>query len=378
MALTIIKSPPTLIAARMPVVFQLTTDYTSLCHITGMVGTIGDSIEPDTAHKVTFELSDFVRDKPVLPASLTVPGLHAQAFPLQAFVFGERYGTPPTSHNELTTSEYRIMPARIPHWKHDFSGTINDYIVAHKPFLTWYPNQVRKVLPAEIIHLYYMVQDSVEYLYQLQFTVTYTDGTTAVFEGAYSGQAGEYEVVQLDASPAIVLAWALTDEPTKTVAGYTVRAAYINDLSVVVPVSETRTFVINRLPYTNPRQLFFRNSYGTFDQLMLRGLGIINATTDRLTASRQAGYDGAQVPDRVTWYNQGRQTLAAETGYMLKAETAWSNELLTSTEIYEVQGAVLVPVELRTEKMQQLNDDNALISVALEFEYLQTPVIESV
>lgn len=377
MALTILQSPPNpIIAVRMPVVFQLLTGYTGLCRITGMVGAVGDSLEPDTAHKATFEFSDYLRDLPVLNAGLTVPAEHASACPSQTFVFAERYGTPPSDHNVVTTSAFRLLAARIPFWKKDFTGTITNHITGNKPFLTWYPNQPRKVLPAETMHLYFLVIDESEMSYRLQFTVTFTDASTAVFNGERVGQIHNYSIVQLDASPAVVIAWALTNEPTKTVSKYSVRAASDDMYSVVTPISESRTFVINRLPYLNPRQLVFRNSYNTFDQLMLRGMGNISAATERLSASRQANYDATQVPDRVTWYSEGRQTLQAETGYMLKHETAWLNELLTSTEVYEKQGSVLVPLQLKTEKLLQLNDDSPLISVPLEFEYLQTPVIE--
>ena len=378
MALTIVKSPPNpIIAVGMPVVFQMLTGYTGLCHITGMVGSVGDSIEPDTAHKATFEFSDYLRDLPVLNAGLTVPAVHNSACPTQQFVFAEVYGTPPTDHNVVTTSAFRLLAAKVPHWKKDFSGTITNYITGNKPFLTWYPNHPRKVLPAEIIHLYYLVVDTNEYLYQLQFTVTYTDDTTGVYLGATSSQVNNYSVVQLDASPAIVLGLALAAQPTKTVKSYAARCAYYTG-SATVPVSETRTFIINRLPFTNPRQIFFRNSFGTFDQLMLRGKGTITATTERKSASREANYDAAQVPDSVTWYNEGRQKLTAETGYMLKLERAWLNELLNSTEIYELQSSKLLPLKLTTDKFTQLDDDDYLLSTQFEFEYLQTPVIESV
>jgi len=378
MALTIVKSPPNpIIAVRMPVVFQMLTGYTGLCHITGMVGSVGDSIEPDTAHKATFEFSDYLRDKPVLNAGLTVPAVHNSACPSQTFVFAEVYGTPPTDHNIVTTSAFRLLAAKVPHWKKDFAGTITNHITGNKPFLTWYPNQIRKVLPGEMIHLYYLVIDTSEYLYNLQFTITYTDASTDVFNGASSAQVNNYSVVQLDASPAIVEAWALANEPDKIVSHYAVRVAYYSAPDYI-PVSESRSFVINRMPFTNPRQIIFRNSFGTFDQVMLRGIGTITATTERLSASRQANYDAAQVPDRVTWYNEGRQMLQTETGYLLKAERAWLNELLTSTEVYEKQASVLIPVMLKTEKMTQLNDETPLISIPIEMEYLQTPVIETV
>ncbi|MFZ4707964.1 MAG: hypothetical protein ACOYMF_18325 [Bacteroidales bacterium] len=378
MALTIVQQPPAIIAALMPVVFRIQTDYTGLCHLRGMVGTLGDSIEPNALHQVTFEFSDYLRDKPVLPATLTLPAVHASACPAQTFEFSEVYGTPPTEHNESAVSNYRILAAKVPHWKHNFTGTIYSYISATlKPFLTWYPNRQRKVLSSETVHLFHLVTNAATYyVLQIQFVVTFTDGTTATFDGtATPGDLTDYKIVQFDVSPAIVLAWATTNHPTKTVVSYTAQSVFHTTGDPVL-LSELRSFIINTLPFENTRQLVFRNSFGTFDQILLRGSATITATTDRLSANREANYETAAVPDRVTWYNKGRQMLTAETGYMLAAEREWLNELLNSTEIYEKQSSVLVPIELRTEKFIQHTDDYQLMSVSFEFEYLQTPSIE--
>jgi len=318
MALTITKSPPQIIAVKQPVVFTLQTDYLLACRINGGISAIRDSIEPDTAHKATFELSDYVRDLPVLEAKLG-QYVHANACPAQTFKFSERYGSPLSDLNEIETNTFRLLAAKVPHWKTDLSGTIDFMVTTTNPFLTWYPNR-------------------------------------------------------LDASPSIVLSWALANNPEKTVSKYSAKA--INHVEGVNIESETRWFTINNLPYENPRQLIFRNSFGTFDQVMLRGIGSIIGSTDRITAYQQANYDADPVPERITWYNKGSRTLKTETAYMLRYESEWLNELINSTEIYQVSGSNLLPLECRTEKILDSDDDTALISNPLEFGYLQTPQIQ--
>jgi hypothetical protein len=363
----------------MPVVFTLQTDYVLQCRINGGISGIGDSVEPDTGLKATFEFSDYVRDLPVLNIGFTTPAVHSYGCPAIAFIFSESYGTPPEEHNKLTTDPYRIISAKIPAWKwnRDIYNTINDAITGqYRQFMTWYPNIKRKVIPGETIHLYFLVINSSQfYLTRIRFVVMFTDGTNATFMGDETPELNDYDIVQMDASPAIVESWTQGNHPDKTVNSYTVQAVFPS-IPHETRLSEIRTYVINRIPFNYPRQLFFRNSFGTFDQLMLRGLGTVTATADRISANRQSDYDTVQVPDRITWYNEGRQKLVAETGYLLHNESDFLAELLISKEIYELQNGIFLPIEMQTDKVKQHDDDNALISISFEFEYLQTPIIE--
>ena len=370
MALTITKRPNTIIPAKMPVVFSLHTSYAGACRITGGIGLNADCIEPDSNKNVTFEFSDYIRDLPVLNLEINTPFAHPHAFPSVFFYFNERHGSPPVDYNYTESGMYNIINAKIPHWKRDEYRKMEDIINMDAPFLTWYPKgKTRKVLPQESIHLFFLPTMPGDY-WKGVFDVLFTNGNTASFYIETLETSGK--IMQFNASPSFPETWCKTYYPGQTVALYTF-TVYCPDTD---SISDFQTFVINRLPYTHTTQIMFRNSWGTFDQFMCKGLSSVTATSERLTAKQLADYDVPAKPDKVTWYNEGRNLLNVETGYLLKEESTWLNELLLSTEIYVRQGYSYFPVEIRSDKFLVSSDDSALLSIALEFEFMQTPIIE--
>lgn len=370
MSLTIIKSPPVIIAVNMPVVFALQTTKTDYCHIVAGLDSFVESVEPDNNHKVTFELSDYLKSIPALSFINNLPYVHADACPVQQFIFAERYGAPPANNNQIQSIEYRLLAASVPFWKLDFMGTISDFLTDQEGhFLTWYPaNKTRKVVTDEMIHLYFLHTNENTRELKLRFSVVFSDETTADYYGS-SISVDANQLVQFDASTQVVLD--LADSSGKTIDKYSVSVVF-EENSVITSISESRSFKLNYLPFENTRQIVFRNSFGTFDQLLLKGSSSIIGTAEKLTAAQQANYDASPIPDKVVWHAKGRQLLTTETGYLTTEELIWLNELLISKEIYEINGNTQTQLRLVTEKLPQYDDSSYFISAVLEFDVLQT------
>jgi len=387
-ALTLLQSPPTLLLARQPVVFGVSTDSAEdplrlQCEVSGY-GT--DSLLPDSNKKAYFDVSDYMQGVPVVSLALTgFPKAYTTGCPAFTINLSEFYDD--VANNTVTYTRYALA-GKVPAWKYNFYSSYASflaYITATNAFLTWYPRTVtRTVTPAESLRIYWLqfISPSAYIVVKLRTVITFTDGSTATMDEATTFQANPYRVFEwgVGYTELGIAAWVTANHPGKTVQSYSVQVMKY-DTGVYSAVSEALTFVLDNKYYADTRQLIFRNSLGAFDTLLLKGVGQKEHTFERETADKSRDLSSAETatvgtPDRITWNVSGRRKVNASTGWISREELDWLNELMEATEVYELISGKLYPVNIQNEKITHSADNEFIHSATIEYEYANNSLIE--
>lgn len=381
MSITILTHPPALIMARQPVVFTIDSSSTeSPLRLSGGVVDVGsDSVPADVDNEARFNFSDYLQGLTTERHKLTTtPSKYTGAVTVVEFAFAELYGTPPTSHNAITTSEYSVIDGFVPRNRrkafYASYASMLAYLISSKSCLTWWPsNESKKVLPTQkeiINHL--QVHSGTAVSLQLKVTLLYTDNSTDNMGNVYSSVAsvGYLDMVYFPVgyTELGIAAWVASNNPGKTVRKY-----YISIYDSATLVSKIYSFDLDQNYYENPRYLYIRNPFGMLEILLCTGLS--SAVSEY--SSEKAVTDGQITQDKLTWYNRKADLVKVVTGFMTKAQIQWLSELLETTEAYELISGVLVPIVLRDPKIATAHDGEYQYSAEIDYEYAYTEPIET-
>jgi hypothetical protein len=388
MALTLLQSPPALLLARQPAVYGVSTNSAEdPLRIHAEVSGYGDdSILPDSNDEAYFDLSQYLQGIGVINVAMSAwPVAYSNGCPEFTINISEYYDD---KDNNTITYSIRAVDGKVPNWKHDFYASYSSflaYITATNAFLTWFPRTInRTVTPAESLRIYWLqfVSPSTYIAVKLRTILTFSDGTTATMDESSTFQANPYRVFEwgVGYTDLGIAAWVATNYPGKTVQSYTVQVVQ-NVTGVYSAVSEALTFILDNKYYSDTRQLLFRNSLGAFDTIMLKGIGKKEYNFERETADKSRDLSSAETvtvgtPDRITWRATSRRKVTANTGWITRQELDWLNELMESTEAYEVISGKLYPVNMLSDKVTHTPDNEYLHSATIEYEYANNSLIE--
>ncbi len=210
------------------------------------------------------------------------------------------------------------------------AGTwFSQYQPAQLPFLTWEP-ATKKVLPDQPEFLYFLVPVAGLAGFRCRLRVFFADATVAELTVAEGPAAERYEVFCLPAGPGQLNLAAQEAAAGAAVVRY--------ELDVVdaggAPLSEARTYVLDRRPAPGRRYFLYANSLGGFNTLVCRGRAALDFATKTSTSenARAPGYDPLR-GDYTINRRTGLPTLKCYTGPRSAAQLVADRDFLLSERV---------------------------------------------
>lgn len=389
--ITYLNRPPRVVLSENPAIVRLSSSLTGVENLhlkvsVIMSSTIGtDVLYPPEGGSAETDISDYLqalfsRQSPY--SHFTLPDNPAAWAAVDNLIrnytveVGEGQGDPPSYVYSLLQNRY-VLPGRMPLWKHNSFyaqyASVWQWIITVKPFLTLAP-KVRFTKPAQTQKLYWLCDyaPAEGHTISLKINLRFNDGTSADWvKTNFSGTLTQYAIYQFHTGynslgiPAKIAA----DYPGLEVISYSVTA-----IDGETAVSETREYIVNSKLTPGSIELAFRNSLGTFDTVMLNGIGELNMDFDPENVNihgTSAGY-----PLSRTLRTEANAKVKASTGWITADERLYMSELLTSREVYQIAGSKLYPVVITAQGVTLSRDRDYLSAVNIEFKPVSTYIEE--
>ena len=247
-----------------------------------------------------------------------------------------------------TNGDYLVLLGGLSKEAYPEVDFFNTYLKINKNFLTWAP-KTKKVDRAQEEYLYWLIWDkSQDYVVpaelNLKVKVYYRDNTIEEAITKTYANPGLGWLLQIPAG--YVNSGALALNPDKQCLKYEL---WLEDDDAAV-ISEVRTYEVEQdtAPYT--RYFLFLNSLGGFDTLRTTGFGKKETTTEReeVELFLPDTYDLIQGQFRLSNV-ESRNSSEVSTGHYSKAYVDYLQEMLLSTQVYEITGGRRVPVIIKNQ-----------------------------
>jgi hypothetical protein len=282
-------------------------------YLSGDFVQVGQELEQpaDAAGRTSFEVQELLEPfvAPVLPAVgqadvQRVDGAFRR-FYLKHF---ERTTTGDGALKTVDTNY--LLHGGLDYWEAAVGTWFTSWQTARMPFLSWEPT-TKKVLPDQPEYLYFMVPKVNVASFQVHLGLAWADGTSTDVVLATRIEVRRYEVFCLPTGPGPLDIATREASAGKRVLSYTLD---VRD-ETGQPLSETRTYLLDRKPCPVRRYFLYANSLGGWNTLVCRGRLSLDVAT-KTTASenaRAAGYDPLR-GDYTTNRRTGQPTLHCYTG----------------------------------------------------------------
>jgi hypothetical protein len=136
-----------------------------------------------------------------------------------------------------------------------------------------------------------------------------------------------------------------------------------NPLNILM---STYTILVDNRPYYHPVTLYYRNSIGGWDNIMLRGEIAASSDAERKEAAH--GLLHAQNGTASFFHASLRPKGKGYTGYISREHLLALNDLLLSTECALLHNGQWLPVRITSKTLEYFSSKNNLHSAAIEFE----------
>ncbi|MBC6988575.1 SprB repeat-containing protein [Hymenobacter sp. BT491] len=239
----------------------------------------------------------------------------------------------------------------------------NGYFERVKPFLTWEPGH-KSVLRNQPEYLYFMVNSYTTTAIKRWVKVYFQDGTNTSFaqDGWPTVQRYEVYIVPFGFD-------ALQLGNLETSAKHVVRwEAWVSDQNDG-PVSEVRTYKLDRRYHHTPRFFWYVNSLGGVNTLATFGRAELQVATKTTSSARPriAGYDAAEGDveiDRKT----GLPTLKVSTSARSKAQTLADQDFMLSPRVVLFDTDRLQAGTVKDKTYSPLEEDETRLVLSFDFE----------
>jgi hypothetical protein len=227
-------------------------------------------------------------------------------------------------------------------------------------FLTWVPSG-RMLTPNEWSWLLFLCLDPS--LHYVQYSMQYADGTNTNIVRLFDNPSNLPSTNRNWYIPVGIQQGDL-DPLGIGVIRYTVEVYHISSpLNILIG---SYGIVVDNRPYYNPITLYYRNSIGGWDNLMLRGEISASSDTERKEAAHHVLH--SQAGTNVFFLSSLRPKWKGYTGYISREHMAALNDLLLSTECALLIGGQWLPVRITTKTLEYFSSKNNLHSTAIEFD----------
>ncbi|MDD4374833.1 MAG: hypothetical protein PHG67_13025 [Bacteroidales bacterium] len=354
----IIQNPPILSLQGLPLIYRLEADrdepfFKVLARVSAT--NTYEAASRNQSNIATFDLREYFET--LLQTSLVLDANHIHPDGCKNFTirFYEYFGNPPSAQNEITASP-TICIGRVPAWKQlefDIQNTNFGAYQAISRLLSWFPiGQTKRVLPDQP-ELMYLLWPNATYQ-NIAVTIYFSDESTALLN-----------IEHLPVPPLTVASFPVGYQalgigdvnPAKTVVSYEVTIA-----------DQTRVFVVDHNLYRQHRFLIFRNSLGGFDTLACMGEADESTEVERKQSTRVYDAENPYRQRKSEFYNEHSELVKVNSGWLSPEEKNWLNDLLISTEVYEVRSNKLQPVLIKNKSIDRSWRIYEPGSIEIEFE----------
>jgi hypothetical protein len=312
--------------------------------------------------EVLFELRDYYKSELSSVLNYGAVALHNNVCKDFSISFFEYYGTP-AQLGSGTIETRKILMGKIPRWKQfwftqsGYNGIEGWLVVGNHIWLTWYPEQAKKVLPDQPEVIYFIARGAKTY--NLSISIAYSDGTTLVHDPGIAIATAMYQVASIPVGYNKLGIGAV--DPNKTVVSYT-----ISFDGNTFP----RTYVVDFKSYRDVKYIIFRNTLGGYDVLACTGEADETTEIERDISERVYDMANPIRLNKTVYRIQNTAITKVNTGWLQPNEKEWLNDLFESEEVYELVGAYKQPIMLRNTSFDRSQRSYEPGSVELEYEKL--------
>jgi hypothetical protein len=257
-----------------------------------------------------------------------------------------------------------LLHGGLDYWEAAVGTWFSSYQTDRLPFLTWEPT-TKKVLPDQPEYLYFMVPQENVARFRYRMRLAWADGSSTEVQLADRTDLLRYEVFCLPAGPV-----ALDIAAREATAGQLVRSYTLDVLDDAgQPLSETRTYVLDRRPCPVRRYFLYANSLGGWNTLVCRGrvnLDVVTKTTTSENA-RTAGYDPLR-GDYSTNRRTGLPTLHCYTGARSAQQLVADRDFMLSERVLLVEGGRYLAGQVKDRTFTPYDEDETRRVVQFDYE----------
>lgn len=190
-------------------------------------------------------------------------------------------------------------------------------------------------------------------------------------KNSIGGVISNGEAHMKDMSPGDYFEFLLT--PANLGIDYSDSHVYSIDISVLdqndTIITNKRNYIVDRDSYYNQKFIWFRNTYGAYDCVVMKGRGLEGADYSRRKVVSKLPIvplitDSEKQNDR----NVEIKNLTLNTGFISLAELEWLRELSLSKEIFILWNGIPVPYICTSTKQPLKHDNNFMYSQDFDFE----------
>ncbi len=349
------QSPPIVSLSGSPLRFSIYSDRVAeflriLAYPIQYNNDIADVLPLDQNNLTHFDLheyykgrrsSEYVRDNAFLHLNFCKPA---------SIRFKEYFGNPPDVSATELIYDGHIIDGYIPRWKQNefraLYSSFYDYLQMNKPYLTWYPRTIKKMLPEQPERLYFLNTGIAADL-KIIVGVYFQDGTFVLHDPERSINTGQYQVISFATgySALGLKTWAEANHPGKKITHY-----YVSVSRNGYGISEPFAYKVDYNDYRNVRYLVFQNSLSGWDTLACTGEYDQTIEIERSIASRIADVSDVNRLHKIEYHREYSQLVKVNTGWLTIGEKEWLTELLISDKVFELLKGQLTPVLIRTKQ----------------------------
>ncbi len=361
---TIISQPPALLLQGRPIVFAIGAENDDQPYIRLIAKPVAgqkDILPLRTSDAAaSFELREYFKPELQVALSLTA-AVHANACKDFVISFWEYYGNPPAEQDELQVQK-TVHIGTVPRWMQAaYDGLYANFAarLAVNPFMTWYPAQSKRVLPAQNELLYFVAPSSSTF--SVSVSILYPDNTIVTHSPSGSLSLQLHKVGSFNVGYTALGIASVT--PGKKPVQYTVTIA-----------GKTRTYIVDHKAYRDVRYIIFRNSLGGYDTLPCTGEADESTDIERTVAQRIYDQENPGRTNKYVHRTDHNEQAKVNTGFLAANEKRWLNDLMISEEVYEIAGGITTPILILNTTLDRT--ERSYEPGAVEIEYERLSIIE--
>jgi hypothetical protein len=357
---TIVVQPPELSLQGRPFVFQVSSDNDDQPYIKLVAEPVTGQKEylnyGGSGFEVKFDLREYF--KPELSVALSlVAAVHANACKQFSIKLSDYYGNPPTEQ-ENTTVNKTVHIGTVPRWMlaaYDAAYANFAARLGVSPFMTWYPAQNKRVLPAQNELLYFVAPNGGNY--SVSVNILFSDGTLATHTPAGTISLQAYQVGSFNVGYTALGLAAVS--PSKTVVRYTVTLA-----------GKTRTYDVDYKAYRDVRYIIFRNSLGGYDTLPCTGEADETTEVERQISESIYDAESSARYNKKVYQTEHFEKVKVNSGFLAANEKRWLNDLFISEEVFEIFNGIQTPILITANTLDRTERSYEPGSIEIEYERL--------
>jgi hypothetical protein len=336
-------------------------------YLSGLFEPVGQELEQpaDEAGRTTFEVQELLEPFVApLPPALGQAAVQRQDGAFCRFFLRYFERTADGDGASTTVNTNYLLRGGLDYWEAAVGTWFNGYQAANLPFLTWEPT-TKKVLPDQPEYLFFMVPRANVAAFRYRARLTWADGSTTTEVLADRTDLLRYEVFCLPAGPE-----QLALPSREALAGQLVVRYTLDVLDEAgAPLSEVRTYLLDRRPAPVRRYFLYANSLGGWNTLVCRGRAARELATKTSASenARAAGYDPLR-GDYTISRRTGLPVLKCYTGPRSAAQLVADTDFMLSERVLLLDGGRYQPGQVKDRTFTPYDEDETRRVVQFDFE----------